>query len=243
MTAWRALSAHDLALALGAAAALPMALGLGRSWRRWHAARTARRVARHMAASHQAALTRRRAQLVQTDAYGKPMLAKWHHEIDYFLDSQVAPALRPRARAALERERARLRGEIDAMAEQNDAATPAPDQGMSPAAFEAFCREQLQRAGWQAWLTASGPDQGADIVAERGLFRVVVQCKLHARPVGNKAVQEVTAARAHQRATHAAVVSNRPYTPAAQQLAAANAVLLLHYGELRDLEDRLTASR
>jgi hypothetical protein len=39
------------------------------------------------------ALSRRRAQLVQSDAYGVPQLNRWTKEIDYFLQQQVAPGL------------------------------------------------------------------------------------------------------------------------------------------------------
>ena len=45
-------------------------------------------------------------------------------------------------------------------------------------------------------------------------------------------MQEVLAARLHQQADHAAVVSNAAYTAAAQQLARTNGVYLLHHEEL-----------
>ena len=51
---------------------------------------------------------------------------------------------------------------------------------------------------------------------------VVLQCKLYARPVGNKAVQEVAAARTFYDAGFAAVVSNADYTEAARRLARRN---------------------
>jgi restriction system protein len=68
---------------------------------------------------------------------------------------------------------------------------------------------------------------------------VVLQCKLYARPVGNKAVQEVAAARTYYDAGFAAVVSNADYTEAARRLARRNEVLLLHIDDLHDLEDKL----
>jgi restriction system protein len=82
-------------------------------------------------------------------------------------------------------------------------------------------------------------DQGVDVVAEKDGCRVVLQCKLYARPVGNKAVQETAAGRAYEQADYGAVVTNHKYTLAAEQLAATNGVLLLHYRDLPDLENLL----
>ena len=86
-----------------------------------------------------------------------------------------------------------------------------------------------------------GRDQGVDVVAEKGSIRVVVQCKLYARPVGNKSVQEVAAARAHEQASYGLVVTNNRYTTAAEQLAATNGILLLHYRDLHNLDDILSS--
>ena len=72
------------------------------------------------------------------------------------------------------------------------------------------------------------------MLAHRRGRTLVVQCKLYRKPVGNTAVQEVAAARLHQRADMAAVVSNAPFTPAARQLARTTGVHLLHHEQLRD---------
>jgi hypothetical protein len=79
---------------------------------------------------------------------------------------------------------------------------------MSGQEFEQFCAEQLRRTGWQGLLTKATGDQGADIVAERDRMRVVLQCKRSFKPVGNKAVQEAVAARMHEAADVACVMSN-----------------------------------
>jgi restriction system protein len=50
--------------------------------------------------------------------------------------------------------------------------------------------------------------------------------------VGNKAVQEAAAARLHERADQAIVVSNAAYTKAARQLAGTTGVILLHHDDL-----------
>jgi restriction system protein len=108
-------------------------------------------------------------------------------------------------------------------------ADPAPG---SPFAFEDQCRAILAVQGWRAWTTPASGDQGADVVAEKGRARVVLQCKLYRRPVGNKAVQEVFAAAAHHRAGHAAVVCPAGYTPAARAQARPTGVFLMNPHDL-----------
>jgi restriction system protein len=101
-------------------------------------------------------------------------------------------------------------------------------------------RQQLRSAGWSASTTKGSGDQGTDIIATKADLRLVVQCKLYNHPVGNKAVQEIAAARTHEKADWAAVVSNARYTPAAEELAATNGVLLLHHTDLRTIDDLLS---
>ena len=86
-------------------------------------------------------------------------------------------------------------------------------------------------------------DQGVDVVAEKDDVRVVIQCKKYARPVGNKSVQEVAAARAHEQARYGIVVTNNRYTPAAEQLASTNGILLLHYSDLQNLHNLIEKRR
>ena len=70
----------------------------------------------------------------------------------------------------------------------------------------------------------------------------MLQCKLYARPVGNKAVQKAAAARAHEQADIGIVVTNHRYTQDAEQLASTNNVLLLHYSDLRNLDALVRAA-
>lgn len=83
--------------------------------------------------------------------------------------------------------------------------------------------------------TPGSGDQGADLVAQLGDQSVAIQCKFYSSPVGNKAVQEALAGKAHYGCRYAAVVSNQPYTPAAQSLAKTARVALLHHNEIKDL--------
>ncbi len=73
------------------------------------------------------------------------------------------------------------------------------------------------------------------IIAKKNGVVLVLQCKLWDTPVGNKAVQEIAAARGHYFANGAAVVSNQSYTAAAKVLAQSNRVLLLHHSDLEKL--------
>lgn len=106
------------------------------------------------------------------------------------------------------------------------------DPAMTPIQFEKWCESALRWSGWTAAATKASGDQGADVIATKDGVKVVLQCKLFSRPVGNAAVQEIFAAKAHYRASGAAVVSNQVYTPAAQQLARSCGVKLLHADDL-----------
>ncbi|MGD0578358.1 MAG: restriction endonuclease [Bryobacteraceae bacterium] len=190
-------------------------------------------------AHYESQLARRWVQLVRQDAYGQLQLGGWVKEVDYFISSCVSPSLTGDEQAALEGEREEVARMITERAKEITRDKPvfkAFSENMTPTEFEVFCAEELRQSGWDARVTLQSHDQGVDVVAEKAGVRVVLQCKLYSKPVGNKAVQEVAAAKAHERAHYGAVVSNSRYTPAAEQLAATNAILLLHYSDLANLE-------
>ena len=74
-------------------------------------------------------------------------------------------------------------------------------------------------------VTAASNDYGADIIGidNRGR-KWVIQCKRYSGSVGNSAVQEVVAAKAHYNAEKAAVMTNSRLTMNARKLAADNGV-------------------
>ncbi len=191
-------------------------------------------------------LMRGRAQLVGTDRYGKPRLEKWTKESEYFLKEHVMPTLSEDEAGAVADQRIALGALVRRRVEESAKSRPAFagfDRNFAPADFEVFCAEQLQSSGWTSRVTSQSRDQGVDVIAEKGGIRVVLQCKLYSNPVGNKAVQEIAAGRSYQQAHYAAVVTNHRYTPAAEQLASTNDVLLLHYSDLANLENVLSRSR
>lgn len=183
-------------------------------------------------------LLRRRAQLVRLDPYGKPQHDKWMKEIDYFIAQHIQPLLTGGEQASLVRNQTAVSEIVGSRVEAAQRTQPAFQtfsDDMTPAEFETFCAEELRHAGWNARVTMQSRDQGVDVIAEKDDLRVVLQCKLYARPVGNKSVQEATAARAYEQADFGIVVSNNRYTDAAEQLAVSNNILLLHYRDLQNL--------
>jgi restriction system protein len=215
---------------------------LYRVFSRAKARRSLTQLAKTVVERHMTSLLKRRAQLVRYDAYSKLQLEGWRKEIAYFIDSQIAPHLTDRERTILEDERESLSLLIGRRVE-DASKTATTFQGfsdrMTATEFEAFCADELRRAGWQAQVTKRARDQGVDVIAEKNDVRVVLQCKLWNQPVGNKAVQEAVAGKGYEKAQHAAVVTNSRYTTAAQQLASMNGVLLLHYSDLAELDTRL----
>ena len=101
--------------------------------------------------------------------------------------------------------------------------------------FEEECKNILIEKGWKVDTTPSSNDQGADLIATRGLLKLIAQCKNYDGTVGNDAVQQVISAKAFYKGTVAVVVSNSDYTNSAKQLAEKTEVLLLKKEDLRDI--------
>ena len=51
--------------------------------------------------------------------------------------------------------------------------------GSDPIAYEVWCADQLIKSGWSVRLTKRTGDQGIDIVAERDVVKIGIQCKLY----------------------------------------------------------------
>ncbi len=189
--------------------------------------------------AHMGALIRQQMILVHADAYGKPVTDRWTKELEYFVANHVRPVLDAKQLGILDSNRAiivcRIWQRVSIAASQTPAvaAISAP---RTSAEFEVSCAETLRACGWTVARTPLSHDQGVDVIAEKNGVRVVLQCKLYSNPVGNKAVQEIAAGRAHQQAHYAAVVTNNAYTRSAKELAATNGIWLLHFSELPQLE-------
>ncbi len=232
------------ALAVGIAAAVLFHQTIGKARReaREERRRQYEERVRSIVQAHLPALLRRKRQLDRTDDYGVRDDGKWVKEINRFCDSVVCPAIgqvplqMPRGMKSQPR-RSQLDNLIAALIDQ--AATERAssfvqrfDPGMTPTDYEHFCADRLKLSGWTPMVTQAAGDQGADIVATRAGRTLVVQCKHHAKPVGNKAVQEVAAAMRHYSAEAGVVVATNGFTRAAEQLAATNGITLLGHDDL-----------
>jgi restriction system protein len=189
---------------------------------------------------HLPALLQRRRVLVQKDVYGLVDESRWEKELARFFDQVVVPSAGiPTEDDWLLDERKRwLSEEVilpairRAADEQDKAFSKRFDPAMSPTEYEHFCASRLRKVGWKATVTQASGDQGADIIAVREGETMVVQCKMYSKPVGNKCVQEVVAARSHYGAKRAVVIATKGYTKSAQALAATNDVDLLDHDSL-----------
>ncbi len=202
-------------------------------------------VARDVTRQYARLLGVKQKQLVIHDGYGNYELQPWIDHVDYFIANVILREARAR-RVDTSRARkgtptwATLTRTLLATLHARDEATgPIADADIiSGEHYETLCRNLLQAEGWKVETTPVTGDQGADLIAEAGGCRVVIQCKFYAKPVGNKAVQEAHAALGFHASDRAAVVSNASFTRSARQLAQSTGVTLLHHDQLADL-DRL----
>lgn len=198
----------------------------------------------YVVTKHMRALRRKRFQTLLHDSYGNLIWDPWLKELSYFINTVLEPTVRElgyEEYAAFNSQRTAIAALIDQLIakEAEGAGGISYGPNLTPSDFEHYCAEQLRLCGWTATTTKASGDQGSDVIAEKDGLRLVVQCKLYNHPVGNKAVQEIAAARAHEQADYAVVVTNTRYTPSAQQLAATNDVLLLHHTDLQDIDKYL----
>lgn len=106
---------------------------------------------------------------------------------------------------------------------------------MNPYDFETYIAHIFSAQGYSAKVTKASGDQGADIVMEKLGEKIVVQVKLYSRPVGNKAVQEVVAAKSYYDASRAMIVTNNYFTTSAIRLAKPNKVELINRDSLEKI--------
>ncbi|QYF92537.1 restriction endonuclease [Massilia sp. PAMC28688] len=187
---------------------------------------------------HIVELARKRQQLCFNAGYGVTDKSRWNKEMRAFMRNVLQF---PTAGKQMQPQVEAIMVEIDEMvlahiAEAGPTTGYEPD--MSGTDYEAFCAELLRGLGFDAELTRTTGDQGADILASRNGERFAIQCKRYSGSVGNAAVQEAITARSFYDADHAVVVSNAQYTIAARQLAGKVGVYLLHHDDLSSLMAR-----
>lgn len=74
-----------------------------------------------------------------------------------------------------------------------------------------------------------------DVKASKDGIDLVAQCKRFAKPVGNKAVQEVVAGIKYYAANKGIVIAPNGFTKSAERLAESNNIDLIHHSEIKDL--------
>ena len=105
--------------------------------------------------------------------------------------------------------------------------------------FEEYVATVLNKAGWTTRLTKKSGDQGLDVLAFDDRYRVALQCKRYASPVGNSAVQEAHAAADFIGASHAVLVATSGFTASAIQLGEVLGVVLLGEENLAEIRTHL----
>lgn len=186
---------------------------------------------------HLETLANRRDTLVRLDRYGVVEAKEWNREVQHFIDNVVRPKLLEDEAHAVASEGVNtvfqrlVEDRVAQHCEDRSASKPVPSS-VSPSDFEGLCAATFRQLGWNASTTKGSGDQGADVVAEKNGLKVILQCKLYAGTIGNKAVQEVLAAKHFYLADIAAVVAKTDFTRSAKDLAQISGVHLLHFSEL-----------
>jgi restriction system protein len=129
----------------------------------------------------------------------------------------------------------KIRNKIDYFVENNKQTIYNEEINLSdPIEFEKSIEYLFNSFGWNARQTKSTGDQGADVIAKKGDFISIIQCKLYSQPVGNKAVQEVFSAKKYYNGNDGVVITNSSYTKSAKMLASSTNIKLLHYSEIEN---------
>jgi restriction system protein len=105
--------------------------------------------------------------------------------------------------------------------------------------FEQFCCHIFSLCGFRDVSGTPGSrDFGVDLIGSRDGMKYAIQCKRYSGKVGVKAVQEIAAGRSFYNCDAAAVVTNRYFTKAAVELAAATGVELIDRDQLAEMVSR-----
>ena len=193
---------------------------------------------------HKDALIMNWRSTVRVDEYGKIHFKKWHVEVRRFLESIDFKNRDLPLAEAVQHVTDVIRSDMETLpsaARSNSAGEyQNPFDGVTDALeFESACAEVLKSIGWTTRLTSGSGDQGVDVIAQKGDSRMVVQCKMYGKPVGNKAVQEAFAGMAYANANIAAVVAPNGFTRSAMELANRTGVYLISPKDLHNLNTAL----
>ncbi len=105
--------------------------------------------------------------------------------------------------------------------------------------FESFIGDLFKKAGYVVKVTKKTGDQGADILVKKNGICTAVQTKKYSGSVGNKAVQEIVAAKKFYDCDKALVITTGYFTKSAVDLAKKNDVRLIDKKNLETFIDIL----
>ena len=188
-------------------------------------------------------LARKKRQLYIADGYGVVDKEPWLNEINRFYNRVLKPQVLNQYGADCPDYVIVLVIEelLEKHSTKNTSLKTEFSDAMNPYEYERYCADILCNIGWNAQATKASGDQGCDVIAEKNGTKIVLQCKLYTQPVGNKAVQEVFAAKHHEQANYAAVVTNQSYTRSARQISATTGIELLHHEQLEKWAESILA--
>jgi Restriction endonuclease len=203
------------------------------SLQRLHA-RVTRATKRHMETLHAV-----RRMLLDGDFGGPLHRPRWLLFLDEFVGARVAPALTVEELAEFRADRDRIVHMVDRLVEA-DADTQSATSSFSPSmqadAFEAYCTETLQSAGWNARVNASDRVRGVDIIAAKGGRRITLHCVVDGRLVSAATLEVVEAGRAVEEADFAVVVTGVKLASPVELPKVAMKVFLVQHRYLAELE-------
>ena len=167
------------------------------------------------------------------DAYGEINERKWlEKEIPYFMEHHIYPKLTQEELLNIFLFSGEIYDDIVNRVKEVRLPKTGYDPKMTGFQFEDFCSELLKKNGWHVRKTKPGADQGVDLIINNKNWSIGVQCKKYARPIGNKAVQEIKAGIAHYDLDRGIVLTNNKFTKSAIELAKSNNIGLIHYLEI-----------
>lgn len=200
----------------------------------------AHRQIRTITQKHQNALGKIYRQKVYEGHYGEKKYEAFDKEVRYFYQNIMLPELSISDDLLLGPELYKYAvAQVYMTAESAFSSVSLDTIPHDPIEFEHWTASMLNMHGWDAQATQGSGDQGSDVVAIYGSHKCIIQCKLYKSPVGNKAVQEVNAAKTFFDGDSAVVVGRSGYTRSARQLAEKNGVRLIDVSELPNLSNAL----
>ena len=178
---------------------------------------------------------------VTSNSFGKKNYNKFNAELEEFIEDNSKVLEKARAFIEVNYENAEINfvndSLIEVIEEQIEELYQNADytDEIDPFEYEHYCAEEFKKNGWIAEATQGSSDQGVDVKASRDGIDLVAQCKRFAKPVGNKAVQEVVAGIKYYAANKGIVIAPNGFTKSAKKLAESSNIDLIHHSEIKDL--------